>query len=111
MITITVVAMAAQIAVQSASPPLQPEEAVRILRASRSIADRTDVRSYPFPESRSIRSVRSDAREGPFGELSSTPLSVSYRGPFVHYTAWEQARRKDREIHVTQTIPGGGRCP
>src|SRR5688572_1933675 len=56
---------AAVIVVTVSAPPLSPQEAVAVLRASQSISDRTDARSYPEPEP-SV-TVPSRPGDGPFG--------------------------------------------
>lgn len=53
--------------VTASAPPLPPEEAVRVLRASRSIADRTDARSVEIPEAPRSLTGRSSVTDGPFG--------------------------------------------
>lgn len=69
----------------SSAPPQKPEEAVKILRASKSISDRTDARTYPDPDVRvPANATPSSKTGGPFGEFKGTPLPVSYRGPYVH---------------------------
>ena len=70
-------------AATSSAPPLSPEEALRVLLASRSELNRTGVVSLvPFgPVS---ITVRSDPAHGPFGEFRSTPMPVSCCNVYVH---------------------------
>ena len=67
----------------SLAPPNSPAEAVRILRASRSIADRTDVPVFEEPWRPSSGS-KSSITGGPFGELTSTPIRPSCCNTYVH---------------------------
>jgi hypothetical protein len=67
--------------VLSTTPPLSPAEAARVLLTCRCESNRTGITwAPPLPSV----SVRSSSTAGPFGELRSTPMPVSYRGPFVH---------------------------
>ena len=51
--------IAATFVVVVSAPPLSPEDAVRVLRGSRSVADRTDMRSYPEPVESRVIVIRS----------------------------------------------------
>jgi hypothetical protein len=86
----------AQITVISARPLLSPEEAVRVLRASRSPADMTDVHVGAAPEVLA-QAVRSSWRpgDGPFGPFDDR-LS---QGGYVR-------RGSARSIHVGYTARG-----
>jgi hypothetical protein len=69
----------ASFVVQSSAPPLSPEEAVRVLRASQSSADRTDARAvvvHDGPTSIAIPSRSGDGPFGPFPKFAPTPPSV-----------------------------------
>ncbi len=91
----------AQITVISLGPPLSPEEAVRVLRASRSTADMTDVHLGPVPDV-PAPAVRSTWRpgEGPFGRFDDrlTRLDLLRRG-------------SDRWIHVGYDARGHYHAP
>jgi hypothetical protein len=68
--------------VLSTTPPLSPAEAARVLLTCSCLSNRTGIAwAPPLPSV----SVRSSSTAGPFGELRSTPMPVSYRGPFIHY--------------------------
>lgn len=64
---LSAVIVAGQIAITSFGPPLSPQEAVRVLRASRSISDRTDVPSLGTLPPPRAAAIRSSAVDGPFG--------------------------------------------
>ena len=68
----------------SSAPPNSPAEAVRILRASRSVADRTDVPVFEEPLRRHVSGSTSSMTGGPFGELKSTPIRPSCCNTYVH---------------------------
>ena len=61
-----------------------PEEALRILLASRSELNRTGVISLSLPSDPISVTVRSNPAHGPFGELRSTPMPVSCCNLYVH---------------------------
>jgi hypothetical protein len=80
--------LAAQITVVSTAPPLNPEEAVRVLRASRSELDRTNVVSLEIPNSPRVVVMRSRPGDGPFGPFHMRPLptanpTITFRVPRV----------------------------
>lgn len=65
----------------SSAPPLSPADAARVLMTCSCLSNRTGITwAPPLPSV----TVRSSPTAGPFGELRSTPMPVSYRGPFVH---------------------------
>jgi hypothetical protein len=66
--------------VLTAAPPLSSADATQVLRTCACDSRRIDT---PTPAPPSLR-VPSSPTAGPFGELRSTPLPVSYRGPFIH---------------------------
>lgn len=74
--------LVAPVSAQDSPSRRSPAEAVRILQSSQSISDRTHAR-YLAPEDLLPRpSVSVGARP-----LPSTPITPSYRGPFVHQAA------------------------
>jgi hypothetical protein len=74
------------------APPLSPADAARVLLTCRCESNRTDIVSVPEPQPSVV--VRSSTTAGPYGELRSTPMPVSYRGPFVHVGTPEIIVRK-----------------
>jgi hypothetical protein len=67
--------------VVSSAPPLSPAEAARVLLTCSCLSNRTGITwASPLPSV----SVQSSPTAGPFGELHSSPMPVSYRGPFIH---------------------------
>lgn len=59
----------AQLVVHTSAPPLSPEEAVRILRASKSIADRTGAIVLLDSDAPASFVSRSRSGDGPFGSF------------------------------------------
>jgi hypothetical protein len=55
--------------ITTTAPPLPPEEAARVLRGSRSIADRTDARPVVAPDVPRAVTIRSLPGDGPYGPL------------------------------------------
>lgn len=81
---ITWVLVAMQVA--TSHPPLAPDEAVRVLRASRSTADRTDA-PPPLPDGPTVTFIWSSVTDGPFGPIRITEerrygLHLSTQGTF-----------------------------
>lgn len=68
----------------SAQTRPSPEDAVSVLLGSRSELNRTGVGDWEAPAP-SVTVVPSSPSGGPFGELHSTPITPSYRGPFRHW--------------------------
>jgi hypothetical protein len=77
--------------VLSTAPPQSPAEAARVLlNCTACLSNRTGIGwAPPLPSV----TVRSSPTAGPFGELRSTPMPVSYRGPFVHRGVSHETRR------------------
>ena len=72
----TTLFLIAQLTVITSHPPLPPAQAVQVLQAARSIADRTHARSYPEPYAVTIRrSAPGDGPFGPFPRYAFPPLN------------------------------------
>ena len=74
-------------AATASAPPLSPEEALRVLLASRSELNRTGVPTIVGSADPVSITVRSGPSHGPFGELRSTPMPVSCCNVYVHSRA------------------------
>jgi hypothetical protein len=95
--------LAIQITVAISAPPVSPDQAVRILRGSRSIADRTDVRSLEMPESPSVVVVRWEPGDGPFGPFPRfRPLR-----PINPTLAFRLPQQVSRPLSFGSTQPSG----
>ena len=90
--------LALSFTVTVSAPPLPPEEAVRVLRGSRSISDRTDARPVVAPEVPRAVIIRSSPDVGPFGSFprySFPPLNCC-RVLTVHLPRDSRYRRGTR---------------
>lgn len=90
----------AQVVISASAPPLSPAEAARVLRASRSTADLTDLAAPELP----LPSVRVPWRpgDGPFGPFDQrlTQLDFRQRGsaPWIYgsYDPWGRLHASGR---------------
>jgi len=95
--------LATQITVAISAPPVSPDQAVRILRGSRSIADRTDVRSLEIPEGPSVVVVRWEPGDGPFGAFPRfRPLR-----PINPTRVFRLPQQVNRPLSFGSTLPSG----
>ena len=83
--------------VVTTAPPLSPADAVRVLRASQSISDRTNVyvlrpEDAVRPRSLTIRSAPGDGPFGPFPPQDFRPLGVHV----IHGITFRVPHRRDR---------------
>jgi hypothetical protein len=75
--------LVAQMTVVSVAPRLSSEQAVRVLRASRSELDRTNAMPLEIPQRPRVVVIRSRPGDGPFGPLRLGPPSIVFNPPLV----------------------------
>jgi hypothetical protein len=89
----------------SSRPPLSPEEAVNVLRASRSIADHTEALTAPIQPTRDyewgsnssgIYVLNSHTGDGPFGAFPAYPEPINQAGWL--FTTWTGRHRYEQRF-------------